>query len=296
MSEQSPHQTSLDPENGRSNPRLQNRLREILNTQRPAYGTFITLSDPVATELAALAGFEFVALDCEHAAMSIETAQSHLRASRVHGLGALVRVPEGDWGFAQRILDAGADGILVPHVSDVAGCQRAVQAARYPPLGARGMYPAGAASRYGVHDIERLDELTAWHNESVVLAIMVEEVTAVEQIGEIVATNGVDLVVVGPADLAASAGQLDDPNGAEMNGLINRVFDACRLGGCAFGMPANHRAHSRTVESLIASGAWFITLGSDTAHLLNALRAARAIRQGSQVAGQVSAGADGVTR
>jgi 4-hydroxy-2-oxoheptanedioate aldolase len=97
---------------------LRNRLRELIDEKASALGTFITLADPVAVELAGLAGFEFVVIECEHAGLSLETVQNHLRAARSRELGTLVRVPAGDHGFVQRVLDIGADGVLVPHIAD----------------------------------------------------------------------------------------------------------------------------------------------------------------------------------
>ena len=109
---------------------LRNRLRELLDHKPSALGTFITLGDSVSVDLAGVAGFEFVVIECEHAGLSLETVQNHLRAARARGLGTLVRVPAGDHGFVQRVLDIGAEGVLVPHISDAAAAARAVRAFR----------------------------------------------------------------------------------------------------------------------------------------------------------------------
>src|SRR5467141_4062422 len=173
---------------------MRNRMRELLETKSSAAGAFITMADPIAVELAAIAGFEFVVLECEHAAMSLETVQDHLRAARARGIGAVVRVPAEDWGFVQRVLDVGADGILVPHIVDRERARRAVEAVRYPPLGRRGMSPASAAANYSAHGLGGIKQLTEWLNENTVLAIMMEEPDAIENIAEIL--EGIDLVVV----------------------------------------------------------------------------------------------------
>jgi len=250
-----------------------NRLRELLDGQASALGAFITLADPVAVELAGLAGFEFVVIECEHAGLSLETVQHHLGAARSRHLGTLVRVPAGDQGFVQRVLDIGADGVLSPHISDPAAAARAAGSVRFPPQGHRGMYPASAAADFGAHGLAGVRELTQALNRNTVLAVMIEEAGAVDQIDGIVASGGIDLVVVGPSDLSASLGVIGDPKNPTLAAAIGRVFEACRAAGVRFGMPVEHGAYRLSAAELRAHGAWFLTGGSDAVFLLNAYRA-----------------------
>jgi 4-hydroxy-2-oxoheptanedioate aldolase len=247
-------------------------MRELLETKSSAAGAFITMADPIAVELAAIAGFEFVVLECEHAAMSLETVQDHLRAARAREIGAVVRVPAEDWGFVQRVLDVGADGILVPHILDRERARRAVEAVRYPPLGRRGMSPASAAANYSAHGLGGIKQLTEWLNENTVLAIMMEEPDAIENIAEIL--DGIDLVVVGPSDLSAALGLIGAPADPKLTAAIDGVFEACRRAGVKFGMPIEHASHSRSAADLRKAGAWFLSSGSDSSVLLQGLRAA----------------------
>ena len=252
---------------------LRNRLRELIDEKPSALGTFITLGDPVAVELAGLAGFEFVVIECEHAGLSLETVQNHLRAARARELGTLVRVPAGDHGFIQRVLDVGADGVLVPHISDTKATARAVSDVRFPPHGHRGMYPSSAAADFGAHGLPGVSELTQALNRNTVLAIMIEETSAVDRIEAIAATPGVDLVVVGPSDLSASLGAIGDPKDARLAAAVGRVFKACREAGVKFGMPVEHAGYRLSAAELREQGAWFLTGGSDSVFLLNAFRA-----------------------
>jgi len=252
---------------------LHNRLRELLEHRPSALGTFITLGDPVSVELAGLAGFEFVIIECEHAGLSLETVQNHLRAARARGLGTLVRAPAGDHGFVQRAVDIGAEGVLVPHISDAAAAARAVGAVRFPPDGHRGMYPASAAAEFGAHGLPGVRELTQALNRNIVLAVMIEEASAVDQIESIVATPGVDLVVVGPSDLSASLGVIGDPKDVRLASAVGRVFKACREAGVKFGMPVDHAGYKLSAAELREQGAWFLSAGSDSVLLLNAFRA-----------------------
>lgn len=243
-------------------------MRELLERSASALGTFITFTDPTLVELAALAGFDFVVIECEHGATGLETLRNHLRAARARNIGAIVRVPAGDTGFVQRVLDIGADGVLLPHVSDVAAARRAVSAVRYPPAGHRGMYPQAAAADFGVHGFSSVRELMDDLNQSTVLAIMIEDRSAVEQIGGIVEVPGVDVVVVGPSDLSASLGVAGLPNNQELSRAINLVFDACRAAAVRFGMPVEHGAFRKTANELRDSGAWFLASGSDATLVL----------------------------
>ncbi|HUY73533.1 MAG TPA: aldolase/citrate lyase family protein [Candidatus Dormibacteraeota bacterium] len=252
---------------------LRNRLRELLDQRSSALGTFITLADPVAVDLAGLAGFEFIVIECEHSALSLETVQSHLRAARARGLGTLVRVPAGDHGFIQRCLDIGAEGVLVPHISDANAAARASGAVRFPPDGHRGMYPGSAAAEFGAHGLPGVKELTQALNRSTVLAVMIEEDSAVDQIEKIVRTPGIDLVVVGPSDLSASLGVMGDPQDPLLAAAVARIFGASREAGVRFGMPADHAGYRLSAAELRGQGAWFLTGGSDAALLLNAFKA-----------------------
>lgn len=252
---------------------LRNRMRELLDQKPSALGTFITLGDSVSVELAGLAGFEFVVIECEHAGLSLETVQNHLRAARARGLGTLVRVPAGDHGFVQRVLDIGAEGVLVPHIADGPAAARAASGVRFPPQGHRGMYPSSAAAEFGAHGLSGVRELTEALNRNTVLAVMIEEASAVDQIEEIAATPGVDLVVVGPSDLSASLGVIGDPKNSQLAAAVGRVFKACREAGVKFGMPVDHAGYTLSAAELRDQGAWFLTGGSDSVFLLNAFRA-----------------------
>ncbi|HVC04370.1 MAG TPA: aldolase/citrate lyase family protein [Candidatus Acidoferrales bacterium] len=253
---------------------MRNRLRDLLDHESSALGAFITLTDPVAVELAGLAGFQFIVIECEHAGLSLETVQNHLRAAKAHELGTLVRVPAGDHGFIQRVLDIGADGVLVPHVSDAAAASRAVRAVRLPPDGHRGMYPNSAAADFGAHGLADVRELTDALNRNIVVAIMIEDASAVDQIEDIVTTIGVDLVVVGPSDLSASLGMIGDPKNPRLAAAVSRVFEACCQSKVKFGMPADHAGYRLSAVELRDQGAWFLTGGSDAGILLTGYTAA----------------------
>ena len=144
---------------------------------------------------------------------------------------------------------------------------------RFPPDGHRGMYPSSAAADFGGHGLPGVSELTQTLNRNTVLAIMIEEASAVDHIEAIAATRGVDLVVVGPSDLSASLGVIGDPKDPRLAAAVSKVFKACRKAGVKFGMPVEHGGYRLTAAELRDQGAWFLTAGSDSVFLLNAFKA-----------------------
>jgi 2-keto-3-deoxy-L-rhamnonate aldolase RhmA len=144
---------------------------------------------------------------------------------------------------------------------------------RFPPDGHRGMYPNSAAADFGAHGLPGVRELTQALNRSTVLAIMIEEASAVDQIQAIAATPGIDLVVVGPSDLSASLGAIGDPKDPRLAAAVGKVFKACREAGVKFGMPVEHGGYRLTAAELRDQGAWFLTGGSDSVFLLTAFKA-----------------------
>jgi 4-hydroxy-2-oxoheptanedioate aldolase len=126
-------------------PRPRSLFKEALaNPNGPAIGTWVKLPAMESMELIALAGFDFVVIDLEHSAMSIESAYRQIGVALFAGVSPIVRIPALDGGVVQRILDAGAEGIMLPHVDTVSQAQAAASAVRFAPRGTRGV---GSTSR-----------------------------------------------------------------------------------------------------------------------------------------------------
>jgi len=253
---------------------IRNRLRELMNTRPSVVGPFVTMTDSAIVELVGLAGFEVVMIELEHAAINLETLQNHLRAAAAHGLGVLVRVPSHDPKLILRVLDAGADGVLVPHVGSAEVAREVASAVRYPPLGHRGMGGGARSAQYGAHGLSGVRELTEWLNANTVLAVMIEDATAVDSIEEIIRVPGIDIVHVGPSDLSASMGLVGTSEDPRLVAAVERVQAATLAAGIRLGMPVEHGAYGRTAQQLREQGAWLLTCGSEAAFLLRALRAA----------------------
>src|SRR3954471_10556887 len=184
-------------------------LRQRLREGPPLIGTFSIVAAPELIELVGLAGFDVVVLDMEHGAYEISNLGPHILAARAHGVAAVVRVRWSEPALIGAALDAGAAGVLVPHVQSARDAAAVVAAARFPPDGERGAHPWVRAADYAAPP--------DWHaraNDDVAVIAMVEGKEGVAAIGDILATPGLDAVFLGPVDLAASlglAGQLDHP-------------------------------------------------------------------------------------
>ena len=162
-------------------------------------GTFAAIPHPVAVEVTARSGLDFLCIDWEHAQIARDTIENMVRASDVHHVPAMVRVPGHGQEAIAAALDSGAQGVLVPRVSTAAQALAAVKASRYPPSGERGVGP-GRAAGYGYRIFEYLAEA----NEKVVIAVQVETAEGLANVDAIAATEGVDVVFVGPGDLSVS--------------------------------------------------------------------------------------------
>ena len=204
-------------------------FRSRLLSGETLLGTMLTLPSASVAEILADAGFDWLFVDCEHGPMDVSAVQGVLQAVGDR-CACLVRVPECTEGEIKRLLDAGAQGIIVPSVNSAAEAAAVVHAARYPPLGGRGV-GIGRAQGYGA----KFAEYVARANEEVVVVVQAEHRDAVAAIESIVAVPGVDCVLIGPYDLSASMNRMGQIHDAEVVSAIERVLEVCRLAGVSTG-------------------------------------------------------------
>jgi 4-hydroxy-2-oxoheptanedioate aldolase len=233
------------------------RLRSALaGGAGPALGTWIKIPAMEIVELVALAGFDFLVIDLEHAPIGLESAYRLIGTALYTGVSPLVRVPGLDAGLIQRVLDAGAEGIMVPHVDTAAQAGAAVSAVRFPPLGARGV---GATSRAGAWGARPRAEYLRYGQREVILIPQIESALGVRNAAAIAATGGVDALLVGAADLAVGEGRSEsDPAVAA---LIASVIDQGRAAGTPVGNAGAATAES--ARAAAAAGFAFTLLGND---------------------------------
>jgi 4-hydroxy-2-oxoheptanedioate aldolase len=177
----------------------------------PLMGTFVKLSSLEIIEMVALAGFDFVVIDTEHALLSVADVYTMIAMYSAHGVLPLVRVTDHGYGDAQRYLDAGADGVFIPHVSSSQQAQSVVDQLLFPPRGSRGFGYTSRAGQWGQLDGGPAEYLRRGDQEAARIA-MIEDTEAVESIQQILAVDGLDAVFVGPGDLSVSMGTpMTDP-------------------------------------------------------------------------------------
>lgn len=228
----------------------QNRVKRILRDGGLALGTHVGgIADPQIVEIIGLAGFDAAFIDMEHTSFELRDVQAMVMAAERVGITPVVRTPGFDPAFILRLLDMGVQGIQVPHVSSHEMACAAVRAVRYPPLGERGMAAASRAADFG--KIPLLDHM-ARSNEEITLAVMIEDMEAVEQIEAIAGVEGVDLVAVGPSDLSRSLGVSGHPDHPKLVAAIDRIREAVRKGnsGARLALPLAHAAFPRNAGQL----------------------------------------------
>ena len=173
-------------------------------------GSWITLNNPAIAEIMAEAGFDWLCVDMEHSVTDYFEAQNLIAAIQSKGIKAYVRVGENNTRIIKRVLDAGADGIIVPLVNSALEAQKAVDAVKYPPSGKRGVGLARAQS-YGF-GFETYRDKKA---KEIKLIVQIEHINAIHNLDAILQTEGVDGSFIGPYDLSGSLGkpgQWDEPD------------------------------------------------------------------------------------
>jgi 2-keto-3-deoxy-L-rhamnonate aldolase RhmA len=248
-------------------------LRSRLQARETLFGTFTGLGSPVATELVARAGFDWLVIDLEHGAGTEGELLANLHAVGATPTAAIVRTQSGERLRIGRALDLGAHGIMVPRVDLPEEAREAISYMRYPPEGRRGLALSTRGAGLGELGHGEVQAI----NRRILGVIQVESPSAVEHASEIAAIDGVDVLFVGPTDLSHSLGlpgRFDDP---VYIGALERVVAAAEGAGVAAGiLLRDARALPRHREL----GFRFIGLGSDGAFIADG---ARAVLAGARV-------------
>jgi 4-hydroxy-2-oxoheptanedioate aldolase len=236
------------------------------------FGLFLDLASPLSAELCARAGYDWLIIDLEHGGATEADLIGLLNAVDVGGSTALVRPQSGERLRIGRALDLGATGIMVPRLDSAAEAHEAVTFLRYPPAGVRGV--ALRTRGAGLGAVGHADVPTL--NDRILGIVQIESPGALGEADAIAATDGVDVLFVGPADLTHSlgiAGQFDHPT---YRGALETVAAACQAHGKSAGILVYDPA---LVPDLIDLGFRFIGIGSEGALVAdNAVAALAAVR------------------
>jgi 2-dehydro-3-deoxyglucarate aldolase/4-hydroxy-2-oxoheptanedioate aldolase len=241
----------------------ENRMRTRAERGEVQIGTWITMiRTPGILTLLQAAGLDFARIDMEHGAFSIETVADMAALARALDFPLVVRPPEGSREWITRLLDAGVPNLHVPQVDSPEQAVQVARAARYAPLGERGMYGFGPHTGYRSTPIA---EHTAATNAQVHVTVMLESRRAFDRLEEIAAVPGIDALTLGPSDLAQDLGVLGTPAQAEViDEHRRRLVAAARRHGKGVAMLTDS---VEGVRQMIALGATLVNYASDAAVL-----------------------------
>jgi len=232
-----------------------------LRAGRPVIGTLLSLDAPEVAEVLAACGFDWLFIDMEHGPHSVRSLQLMLQAIP-ESVSAIVRIPENSPTWIKQVLDTGCDGIIVPLVNTADDARAAVQAAKYPPLGTRGV-GIGRAHGYGM----KFAEYVKAANDHVAVIIQIEHVEAVRNIDAILSVSGIDGIQIGPYDLSGSMNMLGDVGSEPVQSMLIKIKRACQEKSIPVGM------FTLTAEAAVKEindGCKFMALSVDTVLLWQA--------------------------
>lgn len=233
-----------------------NHFKAALKSGRRQIGFWVSIPDGGVVELLAGCGFDWLLLDTEHAPMDAVSTMPLMQAAAPYPVSVVVRPGWNNPVEIKKMLDSGAQTLLIPYVQNAVEAAQAVAAVRYPPVGIRGVAGSTRASRFGA-----VKDYIKCANDEICLLVQVETVEALSHIEEIAAVDGVDGIFVGPADLAASMGHPGEPSHPEVK---TAILDALRRITRA-GVPAGILSlDDALLDEAAQAGAQFIAIGVDT--------------------------------
>ncbi len=234
-------------------------LKSKLKNNELTIGSWVTIGHPSVIEVLAQAGFDWLTIDMEHTTIDYSMAQTLISTIQSNNMAALVRVSKNDEVYIKRVLDAGADGVIVPMVNSTQDARKAVEYVKYPPEGKRGV-GLYRAQKFGLNN--GFESYKKWLAESSVIIAQIEHIDAVNNIEEIIATPGIDGVIIGPYDLSGSMGIPGEFDNPKVVDAINRVEQICKNKN----FPAGYHViqpESKLLQEKINNGFTFMAFSTD---------------------------------
>ncbi len=214
---------------------LKNPVKQKLADGKIVYGCFVPTISALDVEILAVAGFDFVLLDGEHGPLSPESAYPMVLAAESRGMAAFARVGQNDKQVILKFLDIGVSGVMVPQVNNAGQATQAIQATKFWPDGTRGL-AGGRTFDWGLNDTA--PNVVPQLNDRVLTMIQFEHIDALAKIDEILAVPGLDVLFVGPNDLAQSMGFPGQPGHPEVTKIGDQVVARARQKGIKLGTTA----------------------------------------------------------
>jgi 4-hydroxy-2-oxoheptanedioate aldolase len=232
-----------------------NHFKAALAEGRHQLGLWVSLVEPMAAEAVAGAGFDWLLLDAEHSPGHELSLLAQLQAVAPYPVAPVVRPVTNDAALIKRLLDIGAQSLLIPYVQSVAEAKAAVAAMRYPPRGIRGVSTLTRASGFG-----RTPDYLTRADQELCLIVQIETRAGLDALEAIAAVDGVDGLFIGPSDLSASLGHLGDAGHPQVVAVIEDAIARIRAAGKPAGFLSLDPAMNRRAMAL---GTGFTAVGTD---------------------------------
>lgn len=205
-------------------------LKQKLKNKENTVGSWITIPNQAVIDTLAEAGFDWLCIDLEHTVIDLNEAQVLIGFIQAHGMAALVRVSKNEEVVIKRVLDAGADGIIIPMTCTAEEAAQAVNYCKYPPVGKRGV-GLNRAQRYGFG----FEDYKTWVNEYQVVIAQIEHIDGVNNLEAIIDTPGIDGTFIGPYDLSGSLGIPGQYNEPIVIEALKKVEEICERKNASMG-------------------------------------------------------------
>ena len=245
-----------------------NVMRKTLSEGKVVIGTMLQeLRSPAIPLVLSDIGFDFLFIDMEHGAHTMETVADLIKITRLSGMTPLVRVPDLQYHFIARCLDAGAQGIMVPRVETREQVERIISYSKYPPSGERGCSINKGHNDYKSEGLVRFIEKA---NRENLVILQIERERAIKNLDELLSVEGVDIAILGPNDLAASYGVPNDLNSPILSDAFQKVVDTGKKYGVHTGM---HIGDADKLKEWMLKGMNVITFNTDLGFIKTAATA-----------------------
>lgn len=243
----------------------ENKFKRAIQAGTPQVGIWSTLCSNIVADILATTAFDWALIDMEHSPNDLSSVLSQLQAYRNGTVVPVIRPPWNEPVTVKRLLDIGATSLLFPMIQNAEEAAAAVRACRYPPRGIRGVALNHRGNRYG----EVTDYLERWEDEVTVL-VQIETLSALDKIDEITATEGVDGVFFGPADLSADMGLIGQPGHEKVSEKIGEGAARVHAAGKPTGILVGDAALG---AKWLKEGITFVACGTDLGLLAKGARA-----------------------
>lgn len=214
-----------------------NQMKEQLLQGNAAFGVSVMIPSVQIVEMVGKLGFDWVLIDCEHGAISLETVELMAMAAQASGLIPIVRPPKNDTETILQYMDRGVMGIQAPHIGTAEEAKAVVSAVKYHPLGTRSLAVGTRAANYGFGIT--LGEYTQQANKEILVCVQIEDKDALNNINAIAGVEGIDVLFIGPSDLSQSLGHPGNSEHPVVQKAMRNAFETIVSSGKVAGTAGN---------------------------------------------------------